>query len=147
MTLCNYLWAVCVAPRQFVHSHSATHHQNNSGPVRKKTFITFDTQLSTSRRIAHLRLSFNVEKKQRDFKSKGKAKNQKQWTEETRFPQHDEFLFSSPSGVPEKSGYCNAVTVARVLPLVHASAENGKDPLHERRDGCINAISFATMYQ
>ena len=55
-------------------------------------------------------------------------------TNETRFPQHDEFLFSSPTVVLEKkSGYCNAVTVARVLPLVHASAENGKDPLHERR--------------
>ena len=56
-----------VEPRQFVLSHSATHHQNNNWPVRKQTvFITFDTQLPTSRRIAHRRLSFNVEKKQRD---------------------------------------------------------------------------------
>ena len=59
--------------------------------------------------------------------------SKKSKTKETRFPQHDEFLFSSPYVVLEKSGYCNAVTVARFLPLVHASAENGKDPLHERR--------------
>ena len=99
VTLCVITSGPFVAPRQFVRSHSATHHQNNNGPVvRKKTFfITFDTQLPTSRRIAHFfHLSFNVEKKQRDLKSKTKAKNKKK---ETQFPQHDEFLFSSPSVV------------------------------------------------
>ena len=102
-------------------------------PVRKKiVYITFDTQLPTSRRIAHRRLSFNGEKKQRDLKSKWKAESQNKG--DTVPPARRIPILSSPSVVVEKNGCCNAViTVARFLPLVHASAENIKDPFHERR--------------
>ena len=41
-------------------------------------------------------------------------------------------LLSPPPVVLEKSGCCNAVTEARLLPLVHTSAQNRKCAFHER---------------
>ena len=41
-------------------------------------------------------------------------------------------LLSPPPDVLEKSGCCNAVTEAKLLSLVHTSAQNGKYAFHER---------------
>ena len=56
-------------------------------------------------------------------------------------------LLSLPPVVLEKSGCCNAVTEARLLPLVHTSAQNRKYAFHERggwlnqRDVLCNIIT------
>ena len=75
----KYLWAICCTTSQFVRSsHSATHHQNNNWPVRKKTFfITFDTRLPTSRRIAHRRLSFLMLRKSKETWSRSRKQKVK----------------------------------------------------------------------
>ena len=50
---------------------------------------------------------------------------------------HGAMLLSPPPAVLEESGCCNSVPRARLLPLVHTSAQNRKHPFHER-GGCLN---------
>ena len=64
------------------------------------------------------------------------SKRASQTERTTKHPRtsHDTMLLSPPPVVQyvlEKSGCCNAVSEARLLPLVHTSAQNTKYPFHE----------------
>ena len=58
--------------------------------------------------------------------------SQSEWTTQHPHTPLDAMLLSPPPVVLEKSGCCNAVTEARLLPLVYTSAQNIKYPFHER---------------
>ena len=81
--------------------------------------------------------SFNVEKNQRDLKSKWKAESHKQKrhgfpsTTNTYFPRPPLYLRRADAAM-------RSLTVVRFLPLVHASAENGKVPFHAERRGWLH---------
>ena len=109
MTLCVITSAPChlfVTPCPYTLSYSPSKQQLAS-PQKNKTVF----QLPAASRTA---LALILRKSKETFEVEVESRTSK--TKETRFPQHDEYLFSSPSVsvVLEKSGCCNAVTCSSI---------------------------------